>query len=93
MTVNKTSQHIDLGRKFVEYMVFDEEHIHDWLGESDIISSLTTIEQNFELGNDFLGGQDYHEVFKQAALKSQHTCHGRRKNDQPDRNPFKGIGF
>lgn len=67
--INKDTSHVDLAKAFTEYLVFDEEHQTRWMEESDMISSLIAVqkEQSFAVGDDFLGGQDYHQMFGNIA--------------------------
>jgi len=69
IAVNDATSEVELAKEFVKYMVFDKEHLDDWLGNSDMISSLKTVQanQDFSYGNDFIGGQNYHEVFSEIA--------------------------
>jgi len=67
--LNKDTTHLDLAGKFIEYIVFDDEHQLNWFSETDMISSLNDVqrEQSFTIGNEFLGGQDYQKKFGNIA--------------------------
>lgn len=64
MTINNSSEHIELSQSFIEYMMTDAEHDTQWLSESDMVSSIPAVQlkQTFPLGDQFLGGQNFHEA-------------------------------
>lgn len=69
MGIYKDSEHTELAQNFLDYMIFDEEHVATWMDGSDMISSLSSVQadQEFTPGNEFLGGQDYHRMFGNIA--------------------------
>ena len=55
----------ELAEKFMKYILLDEEHQKEWLGDSYQLSSYNQVQkvQVYTAGNIFLGGQDYHQTF------------------------------
>jgi len=64
--INASSPKEEMAMNFLDYMIFDEDHLVAWLGESDVISSNKAVnaKQDFALGNRFLSSQNYHEFFR-----------------------------
>jgi hypothetical protein len=71
MTINATSEHMDLSISFLEYMLNNTLHEGTWLRTGDMVSSIPTIQihQEFPEGDQFLGGQSYHEAMGDIGQK------------------------
>jgi len=69
LTINKSSEHLDLGKQFIEYMIYDDAHVKEWSDNSDRIPSNTKIQGSvaFPLGDTFLGGQNYQQTMADLA--------------------------
>ncbi len=85
MGVYKESEHLEMAKNFLDYMIFNQEHVRAWMEGSDMISALSEVQvnQEFPEGNAFLGGQDYHRMFGNIAQVLQFN---------PDRVIQKGQG-
>jgi ABC-type glycerol-3-phosphate transport system substrate-binding protein len=66
LSMTQVGQENQLAEKFFEYVLLDEDHQKNWIGDSYHISSHNLVQQSqtYTDGNSFLGGQDYHQTFK-----------------------------
>lgn len=64
LTLNKASEHVDLGLAFIKYMCSYQDHDGQWLTMGDMVSSIPSIQskQEFPEGDIFLGGQNFQQT-------------------------------